>query len=155
VTPPSPSTFQIFPADYLAKFNIEPLHPDEFVHHQFGLDNASVIVAAQRCRARLKNRQKPQRNIWLRLTLKVFRRLLLSFANTGRLFNSERQFTIKSVSLPPTIDFPECEDAFRRQARRLLKNEAGISRIARRARRALRLPESIRPISPDRGAAGA
>jgi hypothetical protein len=58
VTPSSPSTFQIFPADYLAKFNIEPLHPDEFVHHQFGLDNASVIVAAQRCRARLKNPPK-------------------------------------------------------------------------------------------------
>jgi predicted nucleic acid-binding protein len=26
-----------FPPDYLAKFNIELLHPDEFVHHQFGL----------------------------------------------------------------------------------------------------------------------
>jgi hypothetical protein len=42
-----------FPPDYLAKFSIEPLHPDDFIHYQFGLDNASVIVAAQRCRARL------------------------------------------------------------------------------------------------------
>jgi len=44
-----------FPSDYLEKFNIELLHPDDFVHNQFGLDHASVIVAAQRCRARLKN----------------------------------------------------------------------------------------------------
>lgn len=44
-----------FPAEYLAKFNIEPLHPDEFVHCQFGFGTASVIIAAQRCRARLKS----------------------------------------------------------------------------------------------------
>lgn len=44
-----------FPDEYLEKFNIELLHPDDFVHSQFGLDNASAILAAQRCRARLKN----------------------------------------------------------------------------------------------------
>lgn len=44
-----------FPVEYLAKFNIELLHPDDFVHYQFGLDNPSVLIAAQRCRARLKN----------------------------------------------------------------------------------------------------
>lgn len=44
-----------FPVEYLAKFNIELLHPDDFVHYQFGLDNPSVLISAQRCRARLKN----------------------------------------------------------------------------------------------------
>jgi predicted nucleic acid-binding protein len=44
-----------FPVEYLGKFNIELLHPDDFIHCQFGFDNASAIVAAQRCRARLKN----------------------------------------------------------------------------------------------------
>jgi hypothetical protein len=44
-----------FPEQALAHYNIEPQHPDEFIHHQIGLNNAAVIVAAQRCRARLKN----------------------------------------------------------------------------------------------------
>ncbi|WP_352516125.1 MULTISPECIES: PIN domain-containing protein [unclassified Mesorhizobium] len=44
-----------FPRDYLAKFQLELLHPDEFLFHQFGLNTAAVVVAAQRCRARLKN----------------------------------------------------------------------------------------------------
>jgi len=44
-----------FPTEYLAKFNIELLHPDDFVHYQFGFCTASVVIAAQRCRARLKN----------------------------------------------------------------------------------------------------
>jgi predicted nucleic acid-binding protein len=47
-----------FPKDYLAKFQLELLHPDEFLFHQFGLNTAAVVVAAQRCRARLK---KPPR----------------------------------------------------------------------------------------------
>jgi predicted nucleic acid-binding protein len=44
-----------FPAGELSKYDIEVLHPDEFIHHQFGLRNSAVIIAAQRCRARLKN----------------------------------------------------------------------------------------------------
>lgn len=47
-----------FPRPYLAKFSIELLHPDEFIHHQFGLDNAAVLVAVQRCRGRLRNPPK-------------------------------------------------------------------------------------------------
>lgn len=44
-----------FPRSYLAKFQLEILHPDEFLFQQFGLNTAAVVVAAQRCRARLKN----------------------------------------------------------------------------------------------------
>ncbi len=44
-----------FPVADLAPYEIEVLHPDEFLHHQIGLDRAAVVVAAQRCRARLKN----------------------------------------------------------------------------------------------------
>ena len=44
-----------FPADYLAKYQLEVIHPDDLISHQFGLDTAAVLVAAQRCRARLKN----------------------------------------------------------------------------------------------------
>lgn len=44
-----------FPASELGKYDIEVLHPDEFIHHQLGLRTSAVIIAAQRCRARLKN----------------------------------------------------------------------------------------------------
>lgn len=44
-----------FPAAALAKYQVEALHPDEFIYHQFGLDTPKVIIAAQRCRSRLKN----------------------------------------------------------------------------------------------------
>lgn len=44
-----------FPDSELARYDIEVLHPDEFIHHQFGLRNSAVIIAAQRCRARLQN----------------------------------------------------------------------------------------------------
>ncbi|TIS88758.1 MAG: PIN domain-containing protein [Mesorhizobium sp.] len=44
-----------FPADYLAKYQLEVIHPDDFIFHQFGPNTAAVLVAAQRCRARLKN----------------------------------------------------------------------------------------------------
>jgi len=43
-----------FPKDYLWSFNMEALHPDAFIHQQFGLDKASVLVAARRCRERLR-----------------------------------------------------------------------------------------------------
>jgi predicted nucleic acid-binding protein len=44
-----------FPLADLAQYGIEPQHPDDFVFHQFGINEASVLNAARRCRARLKN----------------------------------------------------------------------------------------------------
>jgi predicted nucleic acid-binding protein len=44
-----------FPEQELERYDIEAQHPDEFINHQFGLDHASVLIAAQRCRARLKH----------------------------------------------------------------------------------------------------
>ena len=44
-----------FPKAELAKYEIEAQHPDEFLHNQFGLDQASMIIAAQRVRKRLQN----------------------------------------------------------------------------------------------------
>lgn len=43
-----------FPRDLVGKYSIEVLHPDEFLFQQFGLDQAAVLIAAQRCRLRLK-----------------------------------------------------------------------------------------------------
>ncbi|MET0250570.1 MAG: PIN domain-containing protein [Novosphingobium sp.] len=36
------------------QYAIEVLHPDDFIRFQFDFDNAAVIVAAQRCRSRLR-----------------------------------------------------------------------------------------------------
>ncbi len=47
-----------FPKEYLARFDIELLHPDDFLFHQFGINTPGVLVSAQRCRARLKNSPK-------------------------------------------------------------------------------------------------
>jgi hypothetical protein len=47
-----------FPDAVLAKYGVEARHPDDFLHQQFGLNPASVLIAARRCRARLK---KPPR----------------------------------------------------------------------------------------------
>lgn len=44
-----------FPAATLENYDIEIQHPDTFLQHQFGLDEARVVIAAQRCRGRLKN----------------------------------------------------------------------------------------------------
>jgi hypothetical protein len=44
-----------FPEASLAAYGIEVRHPDEFLLHQFGMDQTGVIMAAQSCRARLKN----------------------------------------------------------------------------------------------------
>ena len=43
-----------FPEDQLSKYQIEPLHPDEFLVHQLGLDGDLVIFSINRIRARLK-----------------------------------------------------------------------------------------------------
>lgn len=48
-----------FPAEKLAQYHIEPQHPDEFLFHQFGLNEASALNAARRCRERLRT---PPRN---------------------------------------------------------------------------------------------
>lgn len=66
-----------FPLDALAPFEIEPQHPDEFIHHQIGLNHAGVLIAARRCRLRLKN---PKRTAEEYLT------------------------TLESQSLPKTVD---------------------------------------------------
>lgn len=45
-----------FPAPICDLYNLEVLHPDDFIRYQFDFDNAAVILAATRCRGRL---QKP------------------------------------------------------------------------------------------------
>lgn len=44
-----------FPASVAEQYNLEILHPDDFIRYQFDFENAAVIVAAERCRQRLKN----------------------------------------------------------------------------------------------------
>jgi hypothetical protein len=48
-----------FPVGTLHKYNIELQHPDDFLHYQFGLNHAGVVIAAKNCRARLRNPPKP------------------------------------------------------------------------------------------------
>ena len=43
-----------FPQSELQKYQLEAQHPDEFINHQFGFNQAAVIVAARNCRNRLK-----------------------------------------------------------------------------------------------------
>lgn len=47
-----------FPSRILSKYDVEAQHRDEFLHHQFGLDQAQIIMAAQKIRKRLKNPPK-------------------------------------------------------------------------------------------------
>jgi hypothetical protein len=47
-----------FPEETLSNYQIERLHPDDFIFHQFGLNNPGVVIAAQRCRSRLQNPPK-------------------------------------------------------------------------------------------------
>ena len=42
-----------FPLEKLAPYNIEPIHPDEFMYNQFHLNQSIVITAAYKCRHRL------------------------------------------------------------------------------------------------------
>jgi len=44
-----------FPQAVMNEFNLEVLHPDDFIQFQYDFNNAAVIIAAQRCRERLKN----------------------------------------------------------------------------------------------------
>nr|WP_292837965.1 PIN domain-containing protein [Mesorhizobium sp.] len=47
-----------FPLAVAQRYNLEILHPDDFLYQQFGLDPAAVVVAARNCRARLKSPPK-------------------------------------------------------------------------------------------------
>jgi hypothetical protein len=47
-----------FPAATLAQYNLEPIHPDDFIANQIDLDDAKVLVAAQKCCNRLMNPPK-------------------------------------------------------------------------------------------------
>ena len=47
-----------FPAAELGRFNVEAIHPDDFISYQFGLHEPAVVIAAQRCLRRLKNPPK-------------------------------------------------------------------------------------------------
>lgn len=47
-----------FPQPVCDQYNVEILHPDDFIRYQFDFNNPAVIVSAQRCRARLKNPPK-------------------------------------------------------------------------------------------------
>lgn len=44
-----------FPEEALGRYELEAVHPDAFLHYQFELDAAAIIVAARRCRARLSS----------------------------------------------------------------------------------------------------
>lgn len=47
-----------FPPEVAKQYELEILHPDEFLYQQFGLDPAAVVIAARNCRARLRNPPK-------------------------------------------------------------------------------------------------
>jgi predicted nucleic acid-binding protein len=47
-----------FPQEVVQRFNLEVLHPDDFIQFQYDFNNAAVIIAARRCRERLKNPSK-------------------------------------------------------------------------------------------------
>lgn len=47
-----------FPSSALAPYNLEAIHPDEFVTLQADLNLAAVLTAAQHCRRRLRNPPK-------------------------------------------------------------------------------------------------
>ncbi|WP_406873939.1 PIN domain-containing protein [Aminobacter sp. P9b] len=47
-----------FPTAVAKQYELEILHPDEFLYQQFGLDQAAVVIAARNCRMRLRNPPK-------------------------------------------------------------------------------------------------
>lgn len=47
-----------FPPEVARQYALDIIHPDDFLHQQFGLDAASVVIAARNCRARLLNPPK-------------------------------------------------------------------------------------------------
>ena len=47
-----------FPGDELSKYNLEAVHPDEFIRSLFDLNDSAVVIAAQRCHKKLRNPPK-------------------------------------------------------------------------------------------------
>ena len=47
-----------FPPETLAKYNIEVLHPDDFIHNEFGFNHTQVVIAAKACRGRSEIRRR-------------------------------------------------------------------------------------------------
>ena len=47
-----------FPASELGKFNLDAIHPDDFISYQLDLQQSAVVIAAGRCLRRLKNPPK-------------------------------------------------------------------------------------------------
>jgi predicted nucleic acid-binding protein len=47
-----------FPVSELARFNLEAIHPDDFISFQFDLRESAVVIAAQRCLRRLRTPPK-------------------------------------------------------------------------------------------------
>lgn len=52
------SNLKDFPQEYLSQFDVEALHPDKFIEHQFYSNQGVVIACAKRIRARLRNPEK-------------------------------------------------------------------------------------------------
>lgn len=44
-----------FPKPILDRYQLDLIHPDDFIFNQFGINDAAVLVSAQRCRLRLRN----------------------------------------------------------------------------------------------------
>ena len=44
-----------FPSQALGRYDLEAIHPDDFIGCQLDLDEAAVLVAARRCRTRLRS----------------------------------------------------------------------------------------------------
>ncbi|KJB93049.1 PIN domain-containing protein [Skermanella aerolata] len=47
-----------FPQNELSRYNLEAIHPDEFIRSVFDLNDAAVVIAAQRCHKKLRNPPK-------------------------------------------------------------------------------------------------
>lgn len=58
-----------FPSDVLESFEVEAMHPDDFIADLFDLDQAAVLQAAQAQRASLKNPPRTAREFLERLSL--------------------------------------------------------------------------------------
>jgi len=48
------SNLKHFPPESLAKHDIEAIHPDDFITYRIDLSGPAVVIAAQKCRSRLR-----------------------------------------------------------------------------------------------------
>ncbi|MCB9959057.1 MAG: PIN domain-containing protein [Rhodospirillaceae bacterium] len=44
-----------FPQSALNQYQLQSIHPDDFISYQFDLDKAAAVIAAQKCRSRLNH----------------------------------------------------------------------------------------------------